>query len=115
VTLTHQPNTELEYWQALEGYEKTALKLRDGLRRGLIPRAEISDTKQTIEQADTALTALFLELERRFNIFCYKNHPQGTAQPKGTQKLIDWWNKMDHLAQQQIIVGDVATNQKKTP
>jgi hypothetical protein len=107
--LAQQPSTELDYWQALEACEKTALKLRDGLRRRLIPQNEVNNTKQAIEQAESTATALLLELERKFNVFCYKNHPSGTAKPKGMQNLIDWWNKMDKLVAEQATMGDAAT------
>jgi len=101
----HQPTTELEYWQALEDCDKTIVRLNDGLRRRLIPQDEVKDTQRAIQQASEVSAALLLEIERKFNIFCNKNHPQGTVKPNGMPTLIEWWNKMDALAQERAKTG----------
>ena len=103
--LKHPPTTELEYWQALEACDKTVLRLGDGLRRRLIPQDEVAAAQEAIRQANQVSATLIQEIERKFQVFCHKNHSEGMVKPKGMESFIDWWNKMDSLAQAAVKTG----------
>lgn len=104
MALEKQPETELEYWQAICATEREILRISDGFRRGLIPIDKRSKEKQALEIAKIRLDSLLIDIEHKFGVLCRKKHPVIFARgiPQDKKDYLNWWNEMDTRAKSEL-------------
>ena len=91
------PQTEMDYWRAIQDCEQTTIKISEKLRSAS-KKADIVELRRTMQQTDQVITALLAAIEHKFGVFCYRNHPQGTLRPGKKESYIEWSNRMEQTA-----------------